>query len=106
MMRKVCGMYSPVPWGYAPAYEAWPSPREQVCYPVGLHWIVRWVRRLYFKTLRYRPTEDDLLLRRVWEAGYNNGRLLDRMCVSRQALDLLEVMVSREERNRGTVPQR
>lgn len=39
------------PWGYAPSYMDFIGDHV-VAYPIGLHWIVRWFRALYFWVLR------------------------------------------------------
>jgi len=67
--RRV-GMYEQLPFLYSPAYHNFVG-HFDVCYPIGIHWIVRLVRNVWSWTLRH-----DLIVKEAaeaWKAGFNAG---------------------------------
>ena len=46
-MKKTIKFFESLPWGYGIAYKDY-SMALAVCYPLGLNWLVRWARELYF----------------------------------------------------------
>lgn len=68
--RRV-GPYERIPVLYSIAYED-PCGHVVFCYPIGLHWLVRWVRRFWLWTLY--PNAQQVLLHQWYLAGFKEGR--------------------------------
>ncbi len=66
--RRV-GMYEQMPMWYSPVYLEWGG-RRTVCYPIGLHWLVRWARSFWLWALRVRPNKAE---HAAYAAGFAAG---------------------------------
>lgn len=53
-IRKDVGLYDVVPVGYRPAWNDVYRHRF-ACYPIGLHWLMRWGYRLWCRSWRCVP---------------------------------------------------
>ena len=102
MIRKYIGLYEKIPLGYVPAWEDWHRKRA-VCYPIGLHWLMRWMRSFWHWTLG--PTARDRREYQIHQKGYDAGFQAGvvsgeeegqrKACESNKAM-LQELMVMRE----------
>lgn len=73
LCRRV-GMYDATPFLWSPAWHDW-NTRQDVCYPIGLHWLMRWFREVWLWTLypgRYERREHEVYSR-GWSEGFAGG---------------------------------
>ena len=70
MLRKTVGLYELYPLFYSPAWHDFAT-HHDVCYPTGIHWIVRWIRKVWIWTLRTKFRDIEMF--RVREVGYKEG---------------------------------
>ena len=66
IVRRI-GRYEATPIGYSPAWMDW-SCHSTVCFPVGIHWIARWIRACWLWTLR-----ADMKERKAYTTGRADG---------------------------------
>ena len=54
-MKKMIFEGGTIPRGYAPSWDDWSKAQVEVtCYPIGIHLIVRYTRRLYWWFVHFR----------------------------------------------------
>src|SRR5579859_3103382 len=58
-----------LPTGYAIAFVDFVIGRA-VCYPVGIHLVVRWARAIWFWTVRHRPSRQERYDRELLGAAH------------------------------------
>ncbi len=61
-----------IPTGYRIAYREriW---GDTICYPIGVHLLARWVRRIWEQSFRYRPSKFEAILAEVAREAYKKG---------------------------------
>lgn len=86
IVRKI-DLYERIPVGYAPAWRDWGSDRD-VCFPIGLHWLVRWARAFWLWTLgpTHEETEMGKRLARERKLAYDRGYAFGWMAAKRQVV--------------------
>lgn len=78
-MKKIIEEGGMLPRGYATAYDQWQySPVRHVTYPVGVHFLVRWARELYWWVVRFDLQEARIRALRhrelaAFDRGYAQG---------------------------------
>lgn len=88
-MKRFVGPFGRVPYLYAISYED--SIDMQVCYPIGIHLIMKWLHNVWMYYLRrWRPSRFDLLLREARQHGYKAGMQFIREEVAAGFKDTLE----------------
>jgi len=70
LCRKV-SLYEECPFLYSSAWYDWVTHCE-VCFPIGIHWLVRWVRAFWLWTLR--ANARDALVAKAHATGWACGR--------------------------------
>lgn len=81
---KPCGL----PWLYRISYKV-PSRPLMVAYPVGIHLLVRWVRRLHEWTFEYKPSKIEKRENEVYDQAFSHGFNAGRDEERRRILDKL-----------------
>jgi len=70
-IKRIIGECDPFPFLYGAAYcnvADWTI----TCYPIGLHWLIRWIRPLILKVFFQEWQQNYLQL--CYNAGYIRGR--------------------------------
>lgn len=73
MFLKRLPAYSSCPTGYRWVYMDY-CRLVQVAAPIGLHWIVRWLYKLWELSYAYNKSDLEKLLEESYDAGLKEGR--------------------------------
>lgn len=76
-MFRLChkvSMYDKTPFLYSPAWHDWSS-RCDVCFPIGIHWLARWIHAFWLWTLYPHARERAVTraISRAWRTGHDVG---------------------------------
>ena len=71
-MKKIVDYRRMIPNWYRVAYHL-PAELAAVCYPWGIHWIVRLHRRIWERSMRYKKSEYENMIRDVRLKAYKEG---------------------------------
>jgi len=72
--RRTCGLLdSPDSAFHFTAYHD-PVTRRDVMYPIGIHWIARWLKRFSWWVADWKPCHRELEIHQAWHDGYNAGQ--------------------------------
>jgi len=72
-----------IPRFYRVAYEDWFT-WSVYAYPVGVHWLARWARRLHELSYRYRASKMEEVIAEAKRQAYSRGRQAGEAAVRRE----------------------
>lgn len=77
MFLKRVPHFGKCPWGYRWAYMDY-CRLTAVAAPIGLHWIVKWIHRLWELSYAYNKSDLEKLLEESYDAGFKEGRRIQK----------------------------